>query len=226
MLDRVFRLSARGTSVRTEVLAGVTTFLAMAYIVFVNPAVLSQAGMDFGAVFTATCLASAAATLVMALAANYPFATIEPNTGVVQVPDPRLDTIAAFVHPERTLPATVEFLDIAGLVKGAASGEGLGNKFLSHIRDVDTIAHIVRCFDDGEIVHVLGSVDPLRDIEIIESELGIKDVEMLDARLQRVEKLAKGQHPRGTHPGGEGPSHGKPGKAGAAAKAASGQHGS
>jgi len=127
-----------------------------------------------------------------AAAANYPFCTIEPNMGMVPVPDPRIDRLVELVKPAKVQPAMMQFVDIAGLVEGASENAGRGNKFLSHIRDVDTIAHVVRCFDDGEIVHVLGSVDPLRDIEIIESELGIKDVEMLDARLQRVEKLAKG----------------------------------
>ena len=127
-----------------------------------------------------------------AAAANYPFCTIEPNVGMVPVPDPRIDRLVELVHPAKVQPAMMQFVDIAGLVKGAADNAGLGNKFLMHIRDVDAIAHVVRCFDDGDIIHVMESVDPLRDIQIIEAELGIKDIENLDARMQRVEKLAKG----------------------------------
>ena len=106
-----------------------------------------------------------------AQAANYPFCTIEPNVGVVAVPDERLDRLAEMYHPDKVTPATIEFVDIAGLVRGAANGEGLGNKFLSHIREVDAIIHVVRCFEDGEIVHVDGSIDPKRDIETINYEL-------------------------------------------------------
>ena len=113
-----------------------------------------------------------ALTSAGALVANYPFATIEPNTGVVQVPDPRLEALAKIVTPERTLPATVEFLDIAGLVKGASTGEGLGNQVLANIREVDAIVHVIRCFDDDDIQHVMGSVDPLRDRTIINIEIG------------------------------------------------------
>lgn len=127
-----------------------------------------------------------------AAAANYPFCTIEPNVGMVPVPDSRIERLVAIVKPQKVQPTMMQFVDIAGLVKGAADNAGLGNKFLLHIREVDAIAHIVRCFDDGDIIHVMESVDPLRDIEVIEAELAIKDMENLDARMQRVEKLAKG----------------------------------
>ena len=110
------------------------------------------------------------------LAANYPFATIEPNVGVVTVPDHRLDVLTELVHPARTIPTTFEFTDIAGLVKGASLGEGLGNKFLSHIREVDAIVEVVRCFEDGNITHVEGQIDPIRDIEIIHVELILADL--------------------------------------------------
>lgn len=127
-----------------------------------------------------------------AQSANYPFCTIEPNVGVVAVPDERLDLLAELYHPKSVVPATIEFLDIAGLVKGASQGEGLGNKFLSHIREVDAIIHVVRCFDNDDIVHVEGSVDPQRDIETINLELILSDLEILDKRIQRVEKAMKG----------------------------------
>lgn len=123
--------------------------------------------------------------------ANYPFCTIEPNVGVVSVPDTRLGKIAEIEHPEKTTPTTIEFVDIAGLVKGASRGEGLGNKFLSHIREVDAVAHVVRCFDDPNVVHVDGKVDPIRDIEIINLELIFADLETLERRLERVRKQAK-----------------------------------
>jgi len=132
-----------------------------------------------------------ALTSAGALVANYPFATIEPNTGVVQVPDPRLDAIAAFVKPERTLAATVEFLDIAGLVKGASQGEGLGNQFLANIREVDAVVHVVRCFDNDDIQHVMGSVDPVRDREIINIELGLADLASVEKRLDKATRTAK-----------------------------------
>ncbi len=125
-------------------------------------------------------------------AANYPFCTIEPNVGVVAVPDDRLDKLVELYHPKSVVPASVEFVDIAGLVKGASQGEGLGNKFLSHIREVDAILHVVRCFDNDDIVHVEGSVDPARDIETINLELILSDMEVLDKRIQRVEKAMKG----------------------------------
>ena len=120
-----------------------------------------------------------------AQSANYAFCTIEPNVGVVAVPDKRLDKLAEMYHPQKLTPATIEFVDIAGLVKGASKGEGLGNKFLSHIREVDAIIHVVRCFDDDDIIHVEGSVDPQRDIETINLELILSDIEILDRRIDR-----------------------------------------
>ncbi|MFQ5450045.1 MAG: redox-regulated ATPase YchF [Nitrospinaceae bacterium] len=132
-----------------------------------------------------------ALTRAGAEAANYPFTTIEPNTGVVPVPDPRLDTIARLIPAEKTIYTTMQFVDIAGLVKGASRGEGLGNKFLGHIREVDAVAHIVRCFEDGNIPHVSGKIDPLSDIEVIHTELMIADLETLDRRKLKIEKLAK-----------------------------------
>lgn len=121
-------------------------------------------------------------------AANYPFCTIEPNVGVVPMADTRLDKLAEIVRPERVLPTTMEFVDIAGLVAGASKGEGLGNKFLANIRETQAIAHVVRCFENDDITHVSGSVDPLRDIEIINTELALADLESVDKRLQRVTK--------------------------------------
>lgn len=123
--------------------------------------------------------------------ANYPFCTIEPNVGVVAVPDERLEKLTEMYHPEKTTPAIIEFVDIAGLVKGASKGEGLGNKFLSHIREVDSIVEVVRCFEDSNIVHVDGSVDPLRDIETINLELIFADMETVDKRLERAKKNLK-----------------------------------
>ena len=123
--------------------------------------------------------------------ANYPFCTIEPNVGVVSVPDKRLDRLAALSRSTRKTPATLELVDIAGLVEGASKGEGLGNQFLGHIREVDAIIHVVRCFEDPNIVHVAGSVDPERDIEIIQTELILKDLETLERRLERVRKMAR-----------------------------------
>ncbi len=125
-------------------------------------------------------------------AANYPFCTIDPNVGVVNVPDPRLDWLAELYHPAKYTPATIEFVDIAGLVKGASKGEGLGNKFLSHIREVDAIVHVVRCFESGDIVHVEGSVDPVRDIETVNLELILADMDTLKRRIDKTEKAAKG----------------------------------
>jgi ribosome-binding ATPase len=124
-------------------------------------------------------------------AANYPFCTIEPNVGVVTVPDSRLKVLEELVKPERVVPTIVEFVDIAGLVKGASKGEGLGNKFLSHIREVDAIVHVTRCFEDGNIVHVNGKVDPVSDKEIIDYELQLKDLESVDKKIQKVEKMAR-----------------------------------
>lgn len=132
-----------------------------------------------------------ALTSAGAESANYPFCTIDPNVGIVSVPDPRLDRLAEIVHPERILPTTVEFLDIAGLVKGASQGEGLGNKFLGHIRSVDAILHVVRCFDNENVVHVSGSVSPVRDIEVIQTELALADLDTVEKRLLRVEKQAR-----------------------------------
>jgi hypothetical protein len=124
-------------------------------------------------------------------ASNYPFCTIDPNVGIVNVPDPRLDNLTAMYETERTVPTTIEFVDIAGLVKGAASGEGLGNQFLSHIRQVDAIAHVVRCFENDNVIHVQGSVDPARDMEIIWTELILKDIDSVEKRMQTVEKKAR-----------------------------------
>ena len=124
--------------------------------------------------------------------ANYPFCTIDPNVGVVAVPDKRLDALSEMYHPKKTTPAVIEFVDIAGLVKGASRGEGLGNKFLSNIRMTDAIVHVVRCFDDDNVIHVEGSTDPIRDIDIIDLELIMADVEMVDRRIDKAQKAAKG----------------------------------
>ncbi len=132
------------------------------------------------------CLSNAKAQ-----SANFPFCTIEPNVGVITVPDERLNQLAALVKPQRILPTTVEIVDIAGLVKGASKGEGLGNKFLANIRETDAILHVLRCFDDPNVVHVDGSVDPVRDKEIIDAELMIKDLETVDSRIQKVQKQAQ-----------------------------------
>ena len=123
--------------------------------------------------------------------ANYPFCTIEPNVGVVPVPDERLDKLAQLYHPEKVTHAVIEFVDIAGLVKGASKGEGLGNKFLSHIREVDAICEVVRCFEDPDIVHVDGNIDPIRDIETINLELIFADIETVDKRLEKAKKMLK-----------------------------------
>jgi len=124
--------------------------------------------------------------------ANYPFCTIDPNVGVVAVPDERLDRLAEMYNPEKYTPAVIEFVDIAGLVKGASKGEGLGNKFLANIREVDAIVHVVRCFEDENIIHVDGSISPLRDIDVINLELILSDMEVLERRIDRTMKLAKG----------------------------------
>ena len=124
-------------------------------------------------------------------AENYPFCTIEPNTGVVEVPDPRLAQLAAIVKPERVLPAIVEFVDIAGLVAGASQGEGLGNQFLAHIRETDAIVNVVRCFEDPNVIHVAGKVDPIADIEVIQTELCLADLGTVEKALQRYTKAAK-----------------------------------
>ncbi|WP_028866983.1 redox-regulated ATPase YchF [Psychromonas arctica] len=125
-------------------------------------------------------------------AANFPFCTIEPNTGIVPVPDPRLDQLAAIVNPQKVLPTTMEFVDIAGLVEGASKGEGLGNKFLANIRETDAIGHVVRCFQDDNIVHVAGKIDPQEDIDIINTELALADLESCDRAILRLGKKAKG----------------------------------
>jgi len=124
-------------------------------------------------------------------AANFPFCTIEPNLGIVNVPDKRLDTLSKLVNPKKTIPTSIKFVDIAGLVKGASKGEGLGNKFLSNLKEVDVLIHVIRCFDNDNIVHVNGKIDPVSDKEIIDYELIIKDLESIDKRISRVEKLAK-----------------------------------
>ena len=125
------------------------------------------------------------------LAANYPFATIDPNVGMVLVPDKRIDELVKMYNPKRIIPTTYEFTDIAGLVKGASTGEGLGNKFLSHIREVDAVVEVVRCFDDNNVIHVDGSVDPIRDIEVINIELVMSDLEIVENRITKIEKKAK-----------------------------------
>ena len=132
-----------------------------------------------------------AITQAGAQAANYPFCTIEPNVGVVAVPDSRLDVLSEMHNPEKYTPTTIEFVDIAGLVRGAYKGEGLGNKFLSHIREVDAIVHVVRCFEDENIVHVDGSVDPVRDMETINLELIFADMDTMDRRIERAQKNSK-----------------------------------
>ena len=124
-------------------------------------------------------------------AANYPFCTIEPNVGMVTVPDPRLDALSEIVHPEQTVPTVMQFVDIAGLVKGAASGEGLGNKFLANIRETDAIAHVVRCFEHSDVIHVAGRVNPIDDIEIINTELALADMDTVEKALIKASKLAR-----------------------------------
>ena len=128
-----------------------------------------------------------------AQSANYPFCTIEPNVGMVSVPDERLEKLAEIYNPDKFTPAVIEFVDIAGLVKGASKGEGLGNKFLSNIREVDAIVHVVRCFESDDIIHVEGSVDPIRDIETINLELIFSDMEMVTRRLDKTRKALKGE---------------------------------
>ena len=147
------------------------------------------------------CLSSAKAQ-----AANFPFCTIEPNVGVITVPDERLTKLAELVHPGRIVPATCEIVDIAGLVKGASKGEGLGNKFLGNIRETDAIIHVLRCFEDENITHVDGTIDPIRDKEIIDTELQLKDLETIESRLAKTEKAAAVQ--RGAGAGKECPYRG------------------
>ncbi len=125
-------------------------------------------------------------------AANFPFCTIEPNVGVVPVPDPRLGALAEIINPQKVIPTAVEFVDIAGLVAGAASGEGLGNKFLAHIREVDAICHVVRCFENDDVIHVSNRIDPIADIETIDTELALADLESVDKAISRYERVAKG----------------------------------
>ena len=132
-----------------------------------------------------------ALTAAGAAAENYPFCTVEPNVGMVEVPDPRLHRIAEIVQPKKVVPAVVQFVDIAGLVKGAAEGEGLGNKFLSNIRETDAIVHVVRCFEDPDVSHVMGSVDPVRDREVIEFELALSDLGTVEKRLERTQRTAR-----------------------------------
>jgi hypothetical protein len=132
-----------------------------------------------------------ALTSAKAEAANYPFCTIDPNTGIVKVPDPRLQDIAKYIPPQKLVPATMEFVDIAGLVKGASKGEGLGNQFLGHIRETNAIAHVVRCFGDPNVIHVDGSVDPIRDISVIDTELILADLETVTKRYNTLEKTAR-----------------------------------
>lgn len=134
-----------------------------------------------------------AITKAGAEAANYPFCTIEPNVGMVEVPDPRLDKLAEMVKPNRVVPTVVRFVDIAGLVRGASRGEGLGNKFLSHIREVDAVIHVVRCFEDPDVTHVDGKIGPIRDIDTIELELILADMEAVERRMERVQKMLKSQ---------------------------------
>src|ERR671917_2109679 len=132
-----------------------------------------------------------ALTSAKALVANYPFATIEPNTGIVQVPDPRLDALARIVNPERTVPAAVSFVDIAGIVKGASEGEGLGNQFLAKIREAEALAQVVRVFDDPDVIHVDGKVDPRSDMETINTELILADLQTIEKAIPRIEKEVK-----------------------------------
>ena len=134
-----------------------------------------------------------------AASANYPFCTIDPNVGMVAVPDSRLDWLSQLYQPKKTTPAVIEFVDIAGLVKGASKGEGLGNKFLSNIRATDAIVHVVRCFDDPNVIHVEGSTDPLRDIEIIDIELIMADMEMVQRRLDKCTKAGKTGDKKAAH---------------------------
>src|SRR5438874_6962204 len=124
-------------------------------------------------------------------AENYPFCTIEPNIGIVEVPDPRLAALAAIAHPEKVIPATVEFVDIAGLVAGASKGEGLGNQFLANIRETDAIAHVVRCFDDPNVIHVAGRIDPASDIGTINTELALADLDAVERQLAQHEQVAE-----------------------------------
>ena len=140
-----------------------------------------------------------ALTAAGARVASYPFTTLEPHHGVVSVPDQRLEAVAGVTHPDRIVPATVDFIDLAGLVRGASRGEGLGNEFLAHIRDVDAVAHVVRCFPAPDVPHVEGSVDPVRDVEVVETELALADLQTVERELQRIEGRLKGhdEHAQG-----------------------------
>ena len=137
-----------------------------------------------------------ALTNAKALAANYPFATKEPNLGVITVPDDRLQKLSDIVNPQKIIPTSVEILDIAGLIKGASKGEGLGNQFLANIREVDAIIHVVRCFEDGNVIHVDGNVDPVRDKDVIDTELIFKDIETVEKRVEKLAKQAKAAAPQ------------------------------
>ncbi len=139
-----------------------------------------------------------AITKAGAEAANYPFCTIEPNVGIVALNDPRLDVLTKMYNSKKTTPATVRFVDIAGLVAGASKGEGLGNKFLEHIRQVDAIVHVVRCFEDENITHVANTIDPIRDVSIIDTELCLADLEVIDRRISKTEKLQRRKNRDGT----------------------------
>src|SRR5438874_7247194 len=132
-----------------------------------------------------------ALTAAGAAAENYPFCTVEPNVGMVEVPDPRLNKLTEIVRPKKTVPAVVQFVDIAGLVKGAADGEGLGNKFLTNIRETDAIVHVIRCFEDPDVTHVMGGVDPVRDREVIEFELALADLGVVEKRLDKTQRAAR-----------------------------------
>lgn len=132
-----------------------------------------------------------ALTNAQAMAENYPFCTVVPNSGSVPIPDPRLDALASMVQPQRVVPATIDFVDIAGLIKGASRGEGLGNQFLGHIRETDAIAHVVRCFENANVSHVAGSVDPIRDIETIDTELALADLDTAEHMIQGLQRMAK-----------------------------------
>jgi GTP-binding protein YchF len=145
-------------------------------------------------------------------AANFPFCTIEPNVGIVPVPDPRLNELAAIINPQKVIPTAVEFVDIAGLVAGAASGEGLGNKFLAHIREVDAITHVVRCFENADVIHVNNKVDPLSDIDTIDTELALADLDSVEKALNRAERRQGWRQGSGRTQAGAGQAAGRAGR--------------